>query len=123
MKPKYVSIAIGYGDSMIDKTTVVNDFGKVIAAKHIDSRNMNAVDTTEIIDIILQSSRQIVGTQQNGMRSILGSRLEFPRSIRGIMVHGQTEIDLIGNNDTLKATRLMTLNELVPDLEFYVSSY
>ncbi|SYW05532.1 hypothetical protein OENI_60020 [Oenococcus oeni] len=122
-KPKYVSIAIGYGDSMIDKTTVVNDFGKVIAAKRIDSRNMNAVDTTEITDIILQSSRQIVGTQQNGMRSILGSRSEFPRSIRGTMVHGQTEIDLIGNNDTLKATRLMTLNELVPDLEFYVSSY
>lgn len=120
---RFASISIGYGDSIIDRKTVVNDFGKVVAAKTIKDDKMRAVDTTEITDVILQSSRQIVGAKINGTRSILGSRSEFPRSIRGTIKNGSTEIELVGNNDSLKVTRLMSLDEIAGDLDFYVEAY
>ena len=120
---KFVSISIGYGDSMIDRRTVVNDFGKVIASKLIKDKDLMSIDTTEITDIILQSSRQIIGTKRNSIHSVLGTRSEFPRRIQGSVKNGETEINIVGHNDSLKVAKLMKLEQIASDLEFYVSIY
>ncbi|CAK1242851.1 DUF6119 family protein [Fructobacillus fructosus] len=122
-EPQFVSISIGYGDSLIDQKTVINDFGKVIAAKLIKNKNLTSVDTTQITDVILQSTRQIIGTKTNGIRSILSNRSEFPRKIQGFVKNQQTEFNVTGHNEVLKVTKKMTLNELSDDLEFYVKIY
>ncbi|KJW13839.1 DUF6119 family protein [Levilactobacillus spicheri] len=123
IKNRFMSISLGYGDSLLNDSMVVDDFGKMIAAKKVNNNMVNGVNTMTISDSIVQSSKQIVGNSSNGVASLIQSNSEFPNSIAGLYRNGSTETLLEGSGALLKAKRNMKLTEIIPDLKFYLDAY
>lgn len=120
---RFLSITFGHGNSLLNETTIIDDFGKVIAAKKIAKNMVRSVSTMEISDAIIQSNKQAVGSNSPSVDDFLKVPSEFPSTITGLVRSGPLETKLEGSGELLKATRSMKLTEVISDLEYYLKEY
>ncbi|GEO58774.1 DUF6119 family protein [Companilactobacillus bobalius] len=119
----FMSISFGYGDSLLNSDTIINDFGKNIAAKKISNRMIDSVSTMQITDAIVQSNKQIVGNSSEGINDLISGDSEFPSSVSGVFRNGAVETKIEGLGNLLKAKRMMKPNEIAEDLKYYLDAY
>lgn len=120
---RFMSIAFGYGESLLDSSKYESDFGRNIAAQKVPDSRVLSAGTLQISDAIIQMEKQYMGTKNSGMRQLVTSQSEFPSSISGTWRNGEVETKLEGRGSLLKAKRLMDLSELVNDLKIYLEAY
>jgi len=120
---RFMSISFGYGDSLLDSSMYDTDFGKSIAAQKIPDSSVYSAETIEISDAIIQMEKQYAGSKMSGMRHLVSSAAEFPKSITGTWENGAVETRMSGRGELLKASRKMNLEELSVDLGVYLDIY
>ena len=120
---RIMSIAFGYGESLLDSAKYENDFGRNIAAQKIPDSGVLSAGTIQISDAIIQMEKQYAGTRNGGIQQLVTSQSEFPNSISGTWRNGKIETKLEGRGALLKAKRLMNLEDLVNDLKVYLETY
>lgn len=114
----FMSLSYGAGDSLIDSQTIVSDFGKVVASKSVEVDNVTALENTQITDIILQSSHQIVGLNMNGAKeTLLENRSQYIRKIIGTVNESNTSFRVKGSDAVLQIEKLMKINEIPEELK------
>lgn len=120
---RFMSISFGYGDAMLDKSLVEDDFGRNIAAQKIQGSKVTSAATFQVTDAIIQMEKQYAGRVNGGIRQLVASKSEFPSKIAGTWRNGQIETRLVGSGELLNASREMALEDVVDDLKYYLGAY
>lgn len=122
-KDRFLSISYGYGESLLDNSKFVTDFGKLVAAKKVSPDKVSSAKTMQVKEDITQNQKQNVGVSSQGIKGLVKSSSEFLTSVSGYFSRGPTETKLTGSNELLRAKRSMPLTEVINDLQYYLDEY
>ncbi len=120
-KGRFMSLVYGYGRSMLKDSTIVRNFGLIVAANLVDSSKIKSLNSMSIEDIIVDTQKQSSG-YANQEQLQVNKVQELLKSISG-MPNSETIAKFIVGTDSLKVTRKMDIVEIKESLEFYFDTY
>lgn len=121
---RFMSITFGYGRFMLNESTIVSDFGIKVAANLIDSNQIKSLNTMNIEDVVIDIQKQS-STLSNQEQLQINTLQEILKEIAGTPNRrsGSEAPKFLVGTDSLKATKKMSLENIVDDMKYYQNVY
>lgn len=121
---RLMSLSFGQGKSMLDDSTIVQDFGIKVAANMVDPNQIRSLNSLNIEDIVLNIQRQS-STFSNQNQLQVNTFRDILKEVSGAPHRrlGDSAPKFIVGTDSLKTTKKMDITNIVEDLRFYLNEY
>lgn len=120
-KERFLSIAYGYGKSILNESTLERNFGLIVAANLVDPKKIRSLNSMTIEDTIVDTQKQSIDYTNQEQFQINQNR-EILKSVSGAP-HSETTAKFLVGTDSLSATRKMNIEDIKKDLMFYFDTY
>lgn len=120
-KNRFFTLTYGYGKSMLNESTLVRNFGLIVAANLIDPKKIKSLNSMTIEDVIVDTQKQSTEfvTQDQFQTNRSG---EIMKSLSG-SPKSETIAKFVTGTDSLTATRQMNIEEIASDIDYYYSVF
>lgn len=118
---RFFSLTYGYGRSMLNESTIVRNFGLIVAANLVDPQGIKSVNSMTIEDVIVDTQKQSTGFASQDQLQI-NRQGEIMKSLSG-MPKSKADTKFVTGTDSLSATRNMDIKDIKSSIEFYYSTY
>lgn len=120
-KNRFFSLTYGYGKSLLNESTIIRNFGLIVAANLIDTNKIKSLNSMTIEDAIVDTQKQSsdYGNQEQFQ---VNKQSEILKAISGSPSSESIAKFIIGT-DSLVATRKMNIEEIKADIKYYYEVY
>ncbi|CQR47379.1 hypothetical protein BN1058_01690 [Paraliobacillus sp. PM-2] len=118
---RFFSIVYGYGKSMLNYSTIVRNFGLIVAANLIDSKKIRSLNSMTIEDTIVDTQKQSTEYANQELFQVNKSR-EILKTLSGSSSNESIARFIVGT-DSLTITRKMDIEKIKSDITFYFKTY
>lgn len=118
---RFFSLTYGHGKSMIKDSTIVKNFGLIVAAGLVDEKKVKSLKSLSVEDVVVASQKQAGGfIDQNQFKP--NKQKDILKSIAGLPQNEKQSKFLVGS-DSLQSTRYMNILEIKEDIAYFYDEY